>query len=190
MTVTRETAQSISNTLVRVMKVVTAMKSRMPMAGLVPVAGLDHSHVPTLFTLAHEPRRVSQLAEMIHSDISTVSRQVSHLVQIGLVEKIGDPDDRRAQLLSLSPTGREVIDELVTRRGEWFEVLLKNWSERDAATFLCLLERFGDSIETYKTDLTTAGHATAAHDATHELAHASAAGGPIMHTNTHTNQEH
>lgn len=182
MSVTSETAASISNTLVRVMKIVGSMKGHMPLSSF--VLGLDHSHFPTLFTLAHEPRRVSALAEFIHSDVSTVSRQVSHLVQIGLVEKIGDPDDGRAQLLSLSATGREVIDELCKRRGEWFEVLLKGWSEEDAATFLALLERFGDDVEQFKVDLTAS---SGAH--TPELAHSSA-GHPQTNLRSHTNQEH
>ena len=182
MSVLPETAASISNTLVRVMKIVGSMKSHMPLSQFVPVQGVDHSHCPILFTLAHEPNRVSALAELIHSDVSTLSRQVSHLVHIGLVEKIGDPDDRRAQLLSLSPQGREVIDEIVKRRGEWFEVLLKGWSEEDAATFLALLERFGDDVELYKVDLTTSSH-------TPELAHTSAGHTP-SHMHSHTNQEH
>lgn len=181
MSVARETAESISTTLVRVMKIIGSMKNHMPVSSIVPVQGLDHSHFPTLFTLAHEPRRVSALAEVIHSDVSTVSRQVTHLVQIGLIEKIGDPDDGRAQLLSLTPTGREVIDELVTRRGEWFEQLLKGWSEEDAMAFLTLLQRFSDDVESFKTDLTTP------HSANHsEHALASAAAG---HTHQ-TNQEH
>jgi hypothetical protein len=162
-----ETAASISNTLVRVMKIVGSMKSHMPLSQFVPVQGVDHSHFPILFTLAHEPNRVSALAELIHSDVSTLSRQVSHLVHIGLVEKIGDPD---------------VIDEIVKRRGEWFEVLLKGWSEEDAATFLALLERFGDDVELYKVDLTTSSH-------TPELAHTSAGHTP-SHMHSHTNQEH
>lgn len=188
MSVARETAASISNTLVRVMKIVGSMKSHMPLSSFVPVQGVDHSHFPILFTLAHEPRRVSALAELIHSDISTVSRQVSHLVQIGLIDKIGDPDDGRAQLLSLSPTGREVIDEIVKRRGEWFEVLLKGWSEEDAATFLTFLERFGDDVELFKLDLTTSPHTPdLAH--TSPAAHATAAAGRTQ-TLTHRDQEH
>ncbi|MEO7058731.1 MAG: MarR family winged helix-turn-helix transcriptional regulator [Lapillicoccus sp.] len=187
--VTPETAESISNTLVRVMKIVGSMKSHMPVTSLAPMPGLDYSHFPTLFTLGHEPRRVSALAELIHSDISTVSRQVSHLVQIGLVEKIGDPDDGRAQLLSLSPTGRQVIDDLVKRRGEWFELLLKDWKEEDAVAFLGFLTRFGDDVETFKLDLTNplpGAHPAASQHDSPQLAPVTVAAG---HPN-HQNQEH
>ena len=153
MSVTRETASALSNTVVRVVKILTSMRSHMPLTTLVDVPGLDHSHFPALFTLAHAPQRVSSLAESIHSDVSTVSRQVTHLVQVGLVEKIDDPHDGRAQLLSLTPTGRQVIDDVVRRRGEWFEQILSGWSEDEATVFLTHLERFGDACATFKSEL-------------------------------------
>ena len=175
MTVTPETAQALSNTFVRVTKVIGSMKSHMPITRLLDVPGLDHSHFPALFTLGHEPRRVSALAEAIHSDVSTVSRQVTHLASIGLVEKIDDPDDGRAQLLSLTPRGGEVIAELVARRGEWFGQLMKHWDEADATAFLAQLQRFGDDIETFKAEMVAAHHHPALADAgdtsqtTHDL---------------------
>src|SRR6478752_6032482 len=142
-TVQPETAQTLSNTLVRVMKIMSAMKHQAPRQH----PAVDPSHYPLLFCLAGTPLRVSAVADSIHSDVSTVSRQVSHLVQHGLLEKIGDPDDGRAQLLSLSPTGREVIDKLVRGRGQWFGQLLASWSDEDVRTFDAYLTLFGDDLE-------------------------------------------
>ena len=145
-TVQPETAQTLSNTLVRVMKIMSAMKHQAPRQH----PAVDPSHYPVLFCLSGAPLRVSAVADSIHSDVSTVSRQVSHLVQHGLLEKIGDPDDGRAQLLSLSPTGREVIDKLVRGRGQWFGQLLASWSDEDVRTFDAYLTRFGDDLEAFK----------------------------------------
>lgn len=145
-TVQPETAQTLSHTLVRVMKIMSAMKHQAPRQH----PAVDPSHYPVLFCLSGTPLRVSAVADSIHSDVSTVSRQVSHLVQHGLLEKIGDPDDGRAQLLSLSPTGREVIDKLVRGRGQWFGQLLASWSDEDVRTFDAYLTRFGDDLEAFK----------------------------------------
>ena len=145
-TVQPATAQTLSNTLVRVMKIMSAMKHQAPRQH----PAVDPSHYPVLFCLSGAPLRVSAVADSIHSDVSTVSRQVSHLVQHGLLEKIGDPDDGRAQLLSLSPTGREVIDKLVRGRGQWFGQLLASWSDEDVRTFDAYLTRFGDDLEAFK----------------------------------------
>ena len=50
-----DTAQAISNTLIRVMKIMSAMKHRAPREH----PALDPSHYPVLFCVAAEPRRVS-----------------------------------------------------------------------------------------------------------------------------------
>lgn len=146
MPVELSTAEALSSTLVRVMKIVTAMKHHAPRQH----PAVDPSHYALLFSVCGEPRRVSAVADSIHSDVSTVSRQVSHLAQHGLLEKIGDPDDGRAQLLSLSPAGRQVIEHLVRDRGEWFEQILSSWTDDEARTFEHQLTRFGDDLEAFK----------------------------------------
>jgi DNA-binding MarR family transcriptional regulator len=146
-----ETAQALSHTLVRVMKIMSAMKHQAPRQH----PAVDPSHYPVLFCLSGDPQRVSAVAESIHSDVSTVSRQVSHLVHHGLLDKIGDPDDRRAQLLSLSPSGREVIDKLVRGRGQWFGELLASWTDEDVRAFDAYLTRFGDDLEAFKARVST-----------------------------------
>lgn len=141
-----QTAEAIATSLVRVSKVMAAMKPHAPRVH----DAVDTSHYPVLFCLAAEPRRVSAVAESIHSDVSTVSRQVSHLVSQGLVEKIVDPADARAQVLSISPQGREVITALSIQRGEWFTRLLSTWSDDEAQTFLHYLDKFVDALESFK----------------------------------------
>ena len=163
-----DSAQSLSNTLVRVVKIMSSMKHHAPRQH----AAVDPSHYPLLFCVSAEARRVSAVAESIHSDVSTVSRQVTHLVQHGLLDKIGDPDDKRAQLLSLSPAGREVIEKLVQRRGQWFEVLLASWSDDDVRTFDHFLTRFGDDLETFKVHLGSPLVSDLNSDITQELVHA------------------
>ena len=146
-----ETAQALSHTLVRVVKIMSAMKHQAPRQH----PAVDPSHYPVLFCLSGDPQRVSAVAESIHSDVSTVSRQVTHLVHHGLLDKIGDPDDRRAQLLSLSPSGREVIDKLVRGRGQWFGELLASWTDEDVRAFDAYLTRFGDDLEAFKARVST-----------------------------------
>src|SRR5262249_38679467 len=63
--------------------------------------GLERAgHLLLVYLVEHGPRRLGALADAVHSDISTVSRQVSALVKLGLVERRADPDDGRVSLLA------------------------------------------------------------------------------------------
>ncbi len=127
------------------LKLMQAARSRWPG----PAAGLDSSAYPILFTLAHRPLRVSDVAETIHSDVSTVSRQVAGLTRSGFVDRTPDPDDGRAQLLTLTATGRDVIVTARELRDAWLAHLVTEWSEDEIAGFTAFLGRFGDSLQDY-----------------------------------------
>jgi DNA-binding MarR family transcriptional regulator len=95
------------------------------------------------------PSRLSALAEAVHSDTSTVSRQVAQLVRLGLVERCADPADGRACLLAATPAGREHHQVRRRRRNESFDALLAGWSDRDRRRLRELLARFNDDFEHY-----------------------------------------
>jgi DNA-binding MarR family transcriptional regulator len=98
--------------------------------------------------LAHEgPMRASAIAESLHSDPSTVSRQVAALVKDGLVERRADPEDGRASILVPTAKADTVIAEHNQRRIRQFAAMLEDWSDRDLHTFAGLLRRFTDDFE-------------------------------------------
>jgi len=141
----RATAERFSVDLVRLVKLLKAVRQHAPRVH----PAVDTMAYPLLFNLAAEPRRVSALAECIHSDISTTSRQVSSLVGHGLVEKLSDPEDGRAQVVSLSDEGRKLLGAIHHQRTAWFEELLEGWSTEDASTFASHLERFTAALESH-----------------------------------------
>ena len=132
----------LGDELVRVLKLMHAARSRTP-----GPAGLDHSAYPILFVLAREPHRVSDLADAIHSDVSTVSRQVAGLSRAGYVDRAPHPADGRAQLLSLSTSGHEVVREAQERREAWLDRLLGGWSPDEISTFTARLGKFADTLQ-------------------------------------------
>ena len=140
------TTALIGAELVRLVKLLVAMRQHMPAAH----PGVDHTHYPVLFAVAAGPMRVSDLAGCAHSDVSTVSRQVSHLVTHGLLAKLPDPDDRRAHRVTLTDEGRAVIDRAVAARGAWLASVMADWTDADARDFLHDLDRFATALETAK----------------------------------------
>jgi DNA-binding MarR family transcriptional regulator len=95
------------------------------------------------------PQRTTALAEAVHSDTSTVSRQVGALVRHGLVERQADPADGRACLLAATPMGRNCFDEQHRARTEQVAGVLRHWTSEDLRTVAALLERLNTDFEQF-----------------------------------------
>jgi DNA-binding MarR family transcriptional regulator len=139
----RETADRVSVGLIRLTKLLQALRQHAPRIH----PAVDATAYPILFNLAAEPRRVSVLADCIHSDVSTVSRQVSALEGHGLVDKVTDPDDGRAQVVALSEQGQALLAGIQQQRTEWFRELMDDWTAEEASDFAGHLERLGGALE-------------------------------------------
>lgn len=136
---------TFGDALVRCIKLMGTVKQRAPRVH----ANIDPLGYPMMFNLRDEPRRVSEIAERVHLDISTVSRQVSVLVAQGLVTKVADPTDGRAQMLTLTDDGSQLLIQLRDRRNGWLGEVVADWSDADLATFDTLLTRFADAVEAH-----------------------------------------
>jgi len=87
------------------------------------------------------PLRASDLVARLGLDKSTVSRQISSLVELGLVDRAADPADGRAQVLTPSAEGSARLAEIRdVRRARW-ESDLSGWPAEDVATLAELLSR-------------------------------------------------
>lgn len=116
---------------------------------------VDPMAYPLLFNLLDGPLRVSGLAEVVHSDVSTVSRQVSTLVDLGFVTRGPDPDDGRAQALTLTDEGTALLHAIRDDRDRWLRGLLAGWDDADVVSFSQHLRHFASDLEASLTTLTT-----------------------------------
>jgi len=106
-------------------------------------AGMDRPTFMLLATLAeHGPRRSGALAEMVHSDPSTISRQVAQLVKAGLVERQVDRQDGRATVLAATERGLALLADMRGRRNAQIAQMITHWPDGDRARFAELFERF------------------------------------------------
>ncbi|MFC4373023.1 MarR family winged helix-turn-helix transcriptional regulator [Nocardia halotolerans] len=106
-------------------------------------SGIEPAGFVVLFRLVCDgAMRSGALAEAVHSDASTVSRQVAQLVDRGLVARTADPDDGRATLLVATDHGREVATRIRARRQDSIAMITEKWSSQERSTFATLLSRF------------------------------------------------
>ncbi len=141
---------TLGDELVRVTRLLHVAKAQAPRRH----PQVDPMAYPLLFNLKRRPMRVSALAEAAHVDVSTVSRQVSTLVELGLVERGPDPDDGRAQALSVTDEGEALLVAIRDGRDRWLQQLLTDWSDDDVRLFSDHLARFACDLEAWLADPT------------------------------------
>ena len=96
--------------------------------------------------LEHGPQRVGELAQSLGTDPSTVSRQVTALVEAGLVERRAHPDDGRAHLLAATESGTHRCVAGRRRRIEVVGTVLADWPAEDQRRLAELLGRLADDL--------------------------------------------
>jgi DNA-binding MarR family transcriptional regulator len=92
--------------------------------------------------------RSQTLAELTHTDPSTISRHVSLLMNEGLIARQADQTDGRASLLVLTDKGHARVGEMRQGRDDMVAGLLDGWTDTDTERLATLLGRFNDSFET------------------------------------------
>jgi DNA-binding MarR family transcriptional regulator len=141
----------LSQEVVRLTRASNAVRAHLAATG---GQGVEWSTYLLLFHLLREgPLRSSALAEAVHVDPSTVSRQVAQLVKAGLAERRADPGDGRACLLVPTEKGQRLSAALKARRDEAFARVLTDWSTEDVRLLTGLLGRLNDSLTAHRAHL-------------------------------------
>ena len=91
------------------------------------------------------PVRPSAIAVELQVNQSSVTRQVQALVQEGAVRVKGDPQDLRACLIRLTPSGREQLEKLNRIGLSRFASFVADWDAEEVRAFTRLLRKFEES---------------------------------------------
>jgi DNA-binding MarR family transcriptional regulator len=94
----------------------------------------------------HGPLGLRELATASYMDAAGASRQVSQLVDAGLVDRRGAADDARAIELTLTDEGREVYERIVHYRLHHLADVLSSWSEDDRSALTGLVDRLATDL--------------------------------------------
>ena len=79
-----------------------------------------------LFLGENEPASTADIARALGQPHQVATQRVDLLIQLGIIERIDDPDDGRRKLLRLTPQGRDqftVLTERLKKAGQAFEAL-------------------------------------------------------------------
>ncbi len=149
---------ALSSELVRLVRLVDRVRAD---CGARCRGGLEQAaYVLLSHLLTDGPQRISALAEAVHSDPSTVSRQTAQLVARGLVERRPDPQDGRAARLIPTEAGLAVHDEHRRMRNQHTAAVLADWPAQDVRQLVALLGRLNTDFEDYRARVAAEGIAS------------------------------
>jgi DNA-binding MarR family transcriptional regulator len=109
------------------------------MSGMVRYArkcGLSMSQAGALFRLggSRTSKGVSDIGDHLGVTSAAASQLLDGLVQRGLIVRAEDPEDRRAKRIALTEEGRQVIDDGMKGRQQWFVSLAEAMTAEERAT--------------------------------------------------------
>src|SRR2546430_1415626 len=144
------TASSVSGGLPRPPRPLPPGAGRKARAGAVAAVRLARAAVMVLQQLAEAGRvRPGELAARLSVEAPHVPRQVQRLQQAGYATRTPDPDDRRAQLIGLTPAGRAAADRIREAGTGGMQAALAHWPPQELHQLATLLHRMVDDFLAY-----------------------------------------
>lgn len=92
------------------------------------------------------PVQLGDVATRLRVDVSVASRQVSALVDAGLVRRTVDDGDRRVRTLELTDQGRSLADESMRHFAEYVSTVFNDWTPDELARSTQQLRRIAAAL--------------------------------------------
>jgi DNA-binding MarR family transcriptional regulator len=92
------------------------------------------------------------LAEHLELDQTTISRTANRLLEVGLVARETDPDDRRKAWLTVTPDGEEMLHRLQHVATQWYGVAISEWTPEEQRALGDVLARFRRDLQRLEFD--------------------------------------
>lgn len=130
---------SAADALVRQLYGLSALRRELARAATREIASHGFTALAAIRRL--EPCRVGEIAQELHVDLSVASRQIAALVDAGHVQRRTDPDDRRAQLISLTDAGFAVLLGAHERMVDELQHAVADWTDDELLSLASGIER-------------------------------------------------
>lgn len=94
-----------------------------------------------------EGLRLKEVAERLHIAARSATEVIDHLEAKGLVNRCTDPVDRRATLVTLTPEGRTLTDEVQVARRDHAQLFFGRLDAQERAELSRILGKLGGTPE-------------------------------------------
>ncbi|MGD8814348.1 MAG: MarR family transcriptional regulator [Anaerolineales bacterium] len=109
--------------------------------------GLSMSHLGAIF---HAHRfagcGVTEIGEHLGVSSAAASQMLQRLVQLGLIHRSEDPEDRRAKRIVLTDKGRQILEEAIRVRQSWLNDVSEALSDSEKESVASALKILIDTV--------------------------------------------
>jgi DNA-binding MarR family transcriptional regulator len=110
--------------------------------------GLERALFPLLVGVERVgPIALVELAKRTGRDYTTVSRQVSRLEALGLVQREENSVDRRVRKVSVTTHGKTMTDRVDAARERIVRAIFDSWEPQDVVELIRLMRKFADAMK-------------------------------------------
>ena len=81
----------------------------------------------------------SEIGERLGITNAAASQSIDRLVNLGLIKRTEDPEDRRAKQLALTPSGQALIEKGIEARSQWIEDLTEAFTPAQQDMIIAVL---------------------------------------------------
>ncbi len=94
--------------------------------------GIGHGSLPFLMTVwQHGSITQNELSSVLDTDKANTARAVRRLVDMGFMQRIRNPEDRRANIVRLTPKGLKALPEVKNVLQSWNAILNDSMDENE-----------------------------------------------------------
>lgn len=103
-----------------------------------------YNYLVALGSVRDQRLTLNQIAELIHTKSATVTQMIAALEKDGLVERNGNPADRRSTIASLTSRGKALLRKAMVTHHLRIEDSMKRFSQSERRMLFSLLLKLGD----------------------------------------------
>ena len=107
---------------------------------------LPASYLMLSYVREHGPLRASAMCAVFDIDKGAISRQVQHLIDLGLIDRAPDPEDGRATLLTVSADRVARLDRVAAPRRAPLDERRADWPADELQAFASSMRRYNDAL--------------------------------------------
>lgn len=112
------------------------------------ISGIEQTVCLHIFL--HGQTNQEQLAKRLMMDKGNMAKTLAALENVGLVDRIENPHNRRENLVSITKRGEEILGPIIELCAEWEDSVLNDLSQEEATLFRKICNQIGQQADEWK----------------------------------------